>query len=286
MFIIPLSIGALSLMFPFISIILLMYFCGKQNIQCVNAPFKTLLPVILIPLILLLFPNRQSTLLPVSDAIYGVGLVIFVFWSGVSRRLSLNNAFMTAVIFIVLYGIWRIHLYGSQLEKSLLQAVSEMKRLMPEYSSTREFSISISVMEFLMPAAWIVSQILALFIGLIVFQKQIKIPFRISYFTVSKYYGLMLLAISPLYFYDLAIPTLINAMLGMSVLLFLQGLGVLVYKGSQLVTNRLLLTMLLIILVTNAISYIITVLIGFADQWLNIRNINYMEEIPNESHTT
>jgi len=193
---------------------------------------------------------------------------------------------MTAVIFIVLYGIWRIHLYGSQLEKSLLQAVSEMKRLMPEYSSTREFSISISVMEFLMPAAWIVSQILALFIGLIVFQKQIKIPFRISYFTVSKYYGLMLLAISPLYFYDLAIPTLINAMLGMSVLLFLQGLGVLVYKGSQLVTNRLLLTMLLIILVTNAISYIITVLIGFADQWLNIRNINYMEEIPNESHTT
>lgn len=250
-----------------------MFFCGKYGDQCLSAPFRTLLPAFILPLVLLILPNRQSTLLPVSDALYGVGFVTLVFINGISRRLSINNAFMTAALLLVFYGIWRIELYGTQLDTAMDNALGEMNNLFPAVVNSVEFEKTVQIMKFMMPSIWIGTQVLGLFIGLLLFQRKLGLPFKLQEFTVSKYYSLVIIALIPLYFYEKALPIMANALFGLSTVLFLQGLGVAVAKGLQLISNKLILTVLLVFLIFNVVSYLILVLIGFADQWLNFRKI-------------
>lgn len=283
MFLFALALGSLAIIFPLVALILLLFFLGRNLESCINNPFKTLAPVLIIPISMLAFSQSRETVLMVSDALFGVGFAAFGFVQMLRKHFSFVSAFSWTAFFLMVYGIARMGLFGSLLDTGFEQALQAVQSNFSALANDAATQTTIEWMRLLLPSMWIAQMLIALFIGFIVFQKQLGIPFRWSEFAVHKYYSLVLLLIIPLYMLEGTQVILVNSLLAFCVLPLLQGIGVLIDRLGRIIANPIFITLIVLIILINAVSFIILTILGIADQWLDFRKLD-TRGIANESH--
>ncbi len=283
MFLIPLALGSLAVVFPFMALVLLMFFCGKNFESCYQNPLKTIMPTLIVPLSLLAFSRDPATIMMVCDATFGVGLIALGFVYMVKKQMSIYNSFAAVSAAVIGYGMLRALYFDSLLQTGFEQALQTVQNSFLMVSNDATNQLTINWMRLLLPSMWIVQMLVALFLGLIVFQKQLGISFSFSRFSISKYYSLLLLALIPMYIIKNMHLTLLNGLIAYSFLPLIQGIGVMTYKLSKIVQNSFFMSLIVVLVLINAVSYIVLTLLGIADQWLDLRKLE-TGEITHESN--
>jgi len=273
MFLIPLVLGSLSILFPFLSVMLLMLYSGRIVSLSLSSPLKAVGSFFVVPVGILLFFTGTDTLLPVCDSIFGVGLPVLIFLLALSKLHRTSSALSVAVLAMALYGMWRGYYFQNLLQSSFTEVMATAQAQFPQYVNTEAMGKTYMIWKTLMPAAWTVTQALSMFIGLIMFHRQVGMSFRWSELRFPVYYNLFILAVLPLYFVPGQELWFYNAILSLSVVPILQGIGILVFYFQRFVSNRILLGISLFIILINLVSYVFLLLLGFADIWLNIRKL-------------
>ena len=273
MFLVPLVLGSLSVFFPFIGLILLMLHAGKVVGFSLQAPLKAVSAFFILPLVILLFDGGATSLLPISDAVFGVGFPVLIFLIGLSRFRKTSVAFTISAIFIVGYGMWRGYYFGDILQQSFNEVMTMAQNQFPQYLDTALFKETGAIWLALMPSSWVVSQLLGLFAGLILFQKQAGIAFKISRLQLPVFYNFLIIILLPLYFVAGQEIVFYNVMISLAILPILQGVGVLIDFLSKILVNKIVLGVSLFVILINFSSYILILLLGFADIWLNFRKL-------------
>ncbi len=283
MFLISLALGSLSIVFPFIALVLIMLYCGKHCESIFDSQNKTLLPMFIVPVAIAIFSPQKDTIFVVADSIFGVCLVVFGFMNMFRKQLSVAKALALSTAILVLYGSVRMHLFASNLDAGLEQAIQTMQSRFPTLINDTYGQQSLQFMKMFLPSIWVVQMIFALLAGLVLFQRQIRLPFVIERFSVSKYYSLILLFVIPLYLMEGSQVILINSLISYSVIPFIQGVCLIIHKANKIVSNPYLIGFIIFFILINAVSYIIIPILGIADQWLDFRKIEN-GGISNESH--
>ena len=273
MFLIPLVLGSLSILFPFISAILLMMYAGKSVTISIQTPLRAMGSFFVVPLGMLLFFATPDSLLPICDSVFGVGIPVLLFLATLARLHRTSSAFAISVLALIIYGMWRGYYFQDLLLSSFSVVMAQAQATLPQYMNTEVMKQSLSMWKILMPAMWTITQICSMFVGLILFHKQVGLSFRWSELRFPVYYNLAILVVLPLYFVSGQELWFINAIASLAVLPILQGVGILVYYLTRLLSNRLILGVSLFIILINLMSYIFIMLLGFADIWLNLRKL-------------
>lgn len=271
------------MIFPFMALVLLMFFCGKNFERCYSNPIKVLAPALMVPLSVLMFSQNQETMVIACDATLGVSLIVLCFLYSLRSKLSMNNALAVAATLMIGYGLFRTWLFGSQIQMGFEQALQTVRNSLLMLDNDAANEKTLMWMRVLLPSMWMIQMLIALLLGFVIYQSQVGIKFSISRFTVSKYYSLILLTLIPLYILKNMQVTLINGVIAYSFLPLIQGIGVMISKLSKIMNNSFLMGLIVAIVLINAVSYIILALIGIADQWLDIRKLD-MGEISHESN--
>jgi len=132
---------------------------------------------------------------------------------------------------------------------------------------------TVGIMSSFWPLSWMLSQIFALFVGYVLFQRSLGISFRWGDQRFPAHYNLLLLAILPLYFVPSARMIFLNGFLALCAIPFIQGLGLLLDRLGRIIQNRIVRVLVLVFLLINILSYALITLFGFADLWWDFRNI-------------
>ncbi|MDZ4181908.1 MAG: hypothetical protein U1B83_03440, partial [Candidatus Cloacimonadaceae bacterium] len=269
MFLIPFVLGALAIINPFISLILMMMFIGRTIEFSLISPIKAVGIFFAVPLILIMLDNSMSNTVLVTDAIWGVGFTAVVFLMALRGLHQMSSAFSVAAVLIVVYGICRVYFVGEYLALANERAFSEAQSTLSQLFDGGIMQQSITLIKAIWPAVWIVSHLSALFIGFILFQRQMGLRFNWLELAFPKYYNILIIAILPLYLVPGMQQIFINAMLALCFLPFIQGIGVMLNKLSKLIANKMLRAALMVLILLNTISYLLITLLGFADLWLD-----------------
>lgn len=268
----PLLLGALAISFPFLALLGMMIYSGRVAVESITLPLKTIAPFFVAPALLLLWDPSRMTV-PAVDAIVGVGAVCLVFLLALRANFSLSSAFAVSALAITAYGLFRVAQWGSALTTMHIQTLELATQQMKSMLDQTMLKTTIGFMSRFWPASWMLSQILALFGGYVLFLRFLGIGFRMGDLRFPSYYNLLLLAILPLYFVTEARLMFYNGFIALCVIPFLQGLGLLADRLARIVHNRLLRVFVLVFLLINIISYVLITLFGFADMWWNPANI-------------
>jgi hypothetical protein len=273
MFLIPLVLGALALQLPFIAIVLLLLYLAKVADIGLQRPLVALGAFFIIPVIILLFDPSYSSALPALDSMMGVGLPALVFILALARWRRTTSAIAAAAVSLVIYGSLRSVIFSAHLAKIQALAQTQLQEWMPQLFEQQLYSQSIQIMNLIMPALWIAFQIIGLFLGLMLFHRQLQMPFIWAQIQFPWQYNLLFILALPLYLIkDLHI-LLLTIVIAGSVLPLIQGISLIINYLSRTIYNKVIRAVLLIVLLINSISYIFITILGFADIWLNLRKI-------------
>jgi hypothetical protein len=268
----PLILGALATFNPFIGLILTMVYSAVGIRNGVSAPFRLLILFFAVPVIAAFLSRQLPGVAVIAlDAVFGVGLVCVSFLFALRGQRSLNESFLIAAILILLYGVVRYLVFGQFLAQANEQSLAELGRMFPQFYGRSEFRSSFELMRILWPSFWILPQLVALFLGWVLFHRIIGAPFVWSKLSFPKYYNLLIVLALPLYFMPELATMFVNVLVSLSVVPFIQGVGVLIHWLNRIVANKVIMVVLLVVLLTNGI---LVVLVGFADIWLDFRKIN------------
>lgn len=274
MFVIPLVLGSLSILFPFMSVVLLMLYSGRIVNTSVQAPLKAVGSFFVVPIGILLFFAGPNTLLPVCDSLFGVGLPVIIYLSTLARFRRTSSAFAIASLALALYGMWRGYYFQELLQSSFAEVMTSARAQFPQYINTEAMGQTYHIWMSLMPSMWTITQILSMFVGVLLFHKQVGLSFNWSELRFPVFYNVFILAVLPLYFVSGQELWFYNAMISLAVIPVLQGISILVYYLQRYLKNRLILGVSLFVILINLISYVFILLLGFADIWLNIRKLD------------
>lgn len=273
MFLIPLVLGALALQLPFIAIVLLLLYLAKVADIGLQRPLVALGAFFIIPVIILLFDPSYSSALPALDSMMGVGLPALVFILALARWRRTTSAIAAAAVSLVIYGSLRSVIFSAHLAEIQALAQTQLQEWMPQLFEQQLYSQSIQIMNLIMPALWIAFQIIGLFLGLMLFHRQLQMPFIWAQIQFPWQYNLLFILALPLYLIkDLHI-LLLTIVIAGSVLPLIQGISLIINYLSRTISNKVIRAVLLIVLLINSISYIFITILGFADIWLNLRKI-------------
>lgn len=273
MFLIPLVLGALALQLPFIAIVLLLLYLAKVADVGLQRPLVALGAFFIIPVIILLFDPSYSSALPALDSMMGVGLPALVFILALARWRRTTSAIAAAAVSLVIYGALRSVIFSAHLAEIQALAQTQLQEWMPQLFEQQLYSQSIQIMNLIMPALWIAFQIIGLFLGLMLFHRQLQMPFIWAQIQFPWQYNLLFILALPLYLIkDLHI-LLLTIVIAGSVLPLIQGISLIINYLSRTIYNKVIRAVLLIVLLINSISYIFITILGFADIWLNLRKI-------------
>jgi hypothetical protein len=268
----PLLLGALAISFPFLSLVGMMIFSGRAALQGIDVPIRVIAAFFLAPAALLLW-DHSGMLIPALDAILGVGLVCLIFLLALKARLPFGTAFTLGVLAIIAYGLVRVLAWGEQLSAMHIEALEVAMDQMRQMLDKTMLQTTVDLMGSFWPASWMLSQIVALFAGYLIFQRSMGIGFRWGDQRFPSAYNFLLMAILPVYFIPTARMLFINGFIALCVIPFIQGLGLLIDRLGRIVQNRLIRIFVLVFLLINIVSYALITLFGFADLWWNFRNI-------------
>lgn len=269
MSLLPLLLGGLAVLNPFIGLILMMIYCGLCLRYNTGNPGTSLLLFIVLPVVAATL-SRQNTgiLVMATDAVCGAGLASVLFVLALRRRQSLWAAFAQAAILIILYGVARYFVFGSYLSLANDQAVAELTRRLPGLYQNQNAAFALAATRYLWPASWTVPQLVALFLGFVLFQNLNGIRFDWKQVRLPGYYNLLILAVLPLYLVPALRPVFVNTLVALLVLPVIQGIGVLTSYLSSVIANKFILVLLMLVLISN---FYLVALVGFADIWLDFR---------------
>ncbi|NLO11872.1 MAG: hypothetical protein GX122_05545 [Candidatus Cloacimonetes bacterium] len=272
MFFYPLLLGFVAISFPFLSLMGMMAIGGRSFLKTAGSLSGMLLPFFVLPLIFLLW-QPQTMMISALDAIIGVGGVCLAFLWFLKSNRSLNNAFTVSALIIIIYGLLRIFLWGPQLTELHAQAFESISGQLPAHLDAQMISSTLSIVKDFWPVYWIISQIMALFVGFIIFQRMLGIKFQWATLRFPAIYNVLFLAVLPLYFVPSVSIYFYNGLLALCAIPFLQGLAMLIQRMALIFTNNVIRAVILIILLLNFLSYPFIILFGFAGIWWNQRNI-------------
>jgi len=278
-----LALGALSMFFPMLTLILGLWYCSKNLDIIVQHPYRFILPMYLIPISLVLFTRDNSSVLLSADAIIGVIVPTTIFVFVVRKTYTPDILYALLGAIIVIYGSSRLMLFSEQLYSIFEQAMISVQNILPAQYSGVKTENTMALMKLFYPAVWTLQLIIAMVIGIALFNRQIGLPLRFSDMRVNKWYGLVIILIAPLYLSEAWHPQMWNMLVAYCILPMLQGVSVMIAKLSRIISNPLLNVLIVLILLANSISYIMFTLLGVADQWLDFRKTN-TGGISNESN--
>ncbi|MCB5229865.1 MAG: hypothetical protein LHW44_07380 [Candidatus Cloacimonetes bacterium] len=270
MFFYPLLLGFVAISFPFLSLMGMMAISGRSFFKTAGSLSGMLLPFFVLPLIFLLW-QPQTMMIAALDAIIGVGGVCLVFLWYLKSKRSLNNAFTVSTLIIIIYGILRIFLWGPQLTGLHAQAFESISGQLPAHLDAQMISSTLSIVKDFWPVYWILSQIMALFVGFIIFQRMLGIKFQWATLRFPAIYNVLFLAVLPLYFVPSVSTYFYNGLIALCAIPFLQGLAMLIQRMALIFTNNVIRAVILIILLLNFLSYPFIILFGFSGIWWNQR---------------
>lgn len=273
MFLIPLILGLVAMQFPFVAAILLWIYMAKTAVVGIQSPLIVLGPFFLAPVVLILVDSAAGTALQGLDSIMGVGIPALVFLLCLIRQQRTTTSLACASGALVLYGSARAYFFADYLGQ-IQQAVQEqLNQMLPELMNQDLYAQSMDLMVYLMPGFWIAFQVVAMIIGLVLFHRQLSLPFLWNRIQFPWQYNLLIVLGSALYLIPGQQVVFIAAMLGLSVLPMMQGVSLLISYLSKFIMSKVMRAIILIAMLVNSISFIILAFIGFIDIWFNLRKI-------------
>ncbi|HNU54666.1 MAG TPA: hypothetical protein PKK86_06555 [Candidatus Syntrophosphaera sp.] len=223
------------------------------------------------PVLLGSFTLRQpGSLLIVSDAVFGAGLVSLLYLYSLTRQGKPAMALVHGAILVIVYGALRFFLFRTQLIAAHDLALAEMNKLVPQMMQLAKTQNTLAITRLLLPASWTVTQLLALTAGHLAFLHLSGVRSILREFSLPAWYNLLILAVLPLYFIPPLREVLVNTLLALCFLPLVQGIGVILNWFSRLVSNPLV---TLLVIALALLNLILVALLGFADTWLDFRKI-------------
>lgn len=269
----PLLLGALAISFPFLSLVGMMVFIGRASIQGIDLPLRAVAAFFLAPMAMLIWDHSRM-IIPALDAMLGVGAICLIFLLALKAGRSLSSAFTLAVLTIIAYGLLRVLIWGQQLSAMHVQALKTAMEQMQQMLDKTMLQTTVDVMGAFWPASWMLSQIAAMYVGYLLFQRSLGIGFSWSDQRFPPAYNFLMLAILPLYFVSSARIFFYNGLLALCFIPFIQGLGLFIDRLGRVIKSKIVRIFVLIFILINIVSYALITLFGFADLWWNFRNIN------------
>lgn len=267
----PVIFGALSLLSPFLGLILYMLYVAKTAELNLTKPLQAFIMFIPIPVLLLLFDPQTSTRLLCLDAILAVGLPVLVFLIVLKNNHILSNSFLAAFFVMFAWGMLRYYLFKSYQDQLFEQGMQVVKDKMPALLNNDLLQQTLPFWKGIIPSIWVISQAIAWLIGFLLFEGRLQIPNRIENLRFPVYFNLLIIAVLPLYFFDQTKLLFYNLLLSLCIIPFFQGAGLVWQRLGMIFSNRIIssLFMLIIVLYAN----ILLVLLGFGNMWFTKRNI-------------
>jgi hypothetical protein len=270
-FLIPLLLGALATILPPLALTALMAHNGHAARLHPQLPLKTISWFFLIPLVSLLFFGSDAlSQVHLTDAVLGTGAIALIYLLALKAGARSNTAFTWATLGIIVYGLLRAYAWGSHLEPLHTEALNSAFEQMRQIQQNIDESViqaTLAAVNKLWPAQWMITQILALFVGFILFKSFSRIDEPLSSRAFPAFYNLFILAVLPLYF----IPSLrlyfFNALPPLCMIPFIQGVAVANHKIASIFRSKVVRVVIMILLLLNYITYILLTLIGFAYMW-------------------
>lgn len=280
MYFLPLLIGLISIMSPFLGMIAIMAFAARNIALCITAPLRSLLGFWPVPLAMLFLDSSLGSRIVCMDALIAVGGTAVIFLYALKQGKGTSLALMYASLLLVGYGLLRFQFFGTYQAKLFEDGLKIMNTQFPGLAQTANTASMLQVWKAILPSMWTVGQSLGLVIGFLVFQKLIGTPYILGGLRFPWWYNLIMIAVIPLYLVDQIKLISVNALIALCVIPLLQGLGLCWRWMISVFSNRWAAGILTIIIVLYA--FILLILLGFADMWLNARN-HYNGGIPHES---
>lgn len=273
MLLISLILGLIAMQFPFIAIILLWIFLAKTAVIGLQQPMRILGPFFILPLIILFVDNQTATTLQSMDSIFGVGIPALVFLYCLGKQIRTTSSLAGASLALVVYGAARSYFFEKYLYSVQIQAQEQMIQLFPNLMNQEIYVQTLNVMSLIMPGIWVATQIFAMAIGLVLFHRQLSMPFVWGKIQFPWQYNLFVLVSVVLYFFPNMQILMLTTFLGLSILPLLQGISFLISTLTRLVSNKIIRAAILIVMLINTLTIFLIATIGFIDIWFNFRKI-------------
>ena len=258
----------MSLLSPFLGMIMVMYISAKMLGPALVSPQRAIVLFFVMPILVLLMDGRHGDIpLIASDAIFGVGLVIYVFLLTLRRNQVLSEALLAGILVIIVYSLARMYIFGGILSKAYLEGMQMIQEQMPAFLDNEYTQLSARMWENLMPAFWGVGQIVALLIGYIIFHRTIHIPFVPADMKFTVFYNILILASLPLYMFEATKTVFVNTLILLCTVPLTQGFFLAWTFVSRIVSNNIIKSIIMFVLLIYA--FIPLILIGFADSWMS-----------------
>ena len=224
----------------------------------------------------MLFDNSTSSLMVGMDAVFGVGFIAYIFLISLRRNQILTESFLIGTLMLSLYGMLRMKLFGGYITQSFEEGMRIIQNQIPALTQGEYFADSMAMWQYVLPAMWVVGQILALLIGFILLHRIIGIPFRAGDMRFPPLFNLVIIAILPLYLIPDTRVLFVNLLLSLCMIPLIQGCCYVSVWISRVIASKTIRNIIMVILVIYA--FIPLTLIGFADLWLGNRKILHTGE--------
>jgi hypothetical protein len=268
MFILPFLSGIMSLLSPFLGMMLVMYFCAKVLGPALVSPQRAMLLFFVMPItVLLIDGQRGNTPMIACDAIFGVGLVAYVFLLTLRRNQVLSEALLAGILVIIAYAMARMYIFGGAMSAAYEEGMSLMQGQMPKFIDEAYMLQSASLWRMIMPALWGVGQIFALVLGYYIFHRTIHIPLVPGDIKFTVFFNLLILASLPLYLFETTKLVFVNTLILLCTVPLIQGFFLAWSFMSRLVSNNIIKSIIMVFVLIYA--FIPLTLIGFADSWMS-----------------
>lgn len=245
-----------------------MYFSAKVLGPALVSPQRAIVLFFVMPItVLLLDGQRGNTLMVACDAIFGVGLVAYVFLLTLRRNQVLSEALLAGILVIIVYALARMHFFGGALSAAYEEGMSLMQGRMPSFIDEEYMQQSAGLWKMIMPAFWGVGQILALVLGYLIFHRTIRIPLVPGDIKFTVFFNLLILASLPLYMFEATKLVFVNTLILLCTVPLIQGFCLAWDFSSRLISNNIIKSIIMAFVLIYA--FIPLTLIGFADSWMS-----------------
>ena len=274
-----LLLGAVATLDPFLGLLLGLAWVAFRLRKPEERPLRFLWQLLIVPLVFVAASLINNSSDPVRttpviirglDAVFGVALPIMLYSESQRRYKNNSLALAHTAIFVSAYGIIRFLLFWRVLALALDQAIEAMAQISPQMMQNMATPQSLDLLESLLPVSWIIPQLLALFLGFILFHRLQGTRFIWKEVFFPKYCNLLILLIVPLFFFPQTQLLFVNALIALCFLPAIQGIGVVFHFFSSISSNVFLMALLVLLI---AFNLFLIALIGFADIWLDLRKI-------------
>ncbi len=270
MYFIPLIIGLLSTLSPFVGLIMAMFYAARNIGDCLQAPLRNLFGFFVAPLVMLIINTGIGERLIALDALIAVGGVILIFVYAIKLQKGTNLSLLYASLLLAGYGLLRYQFFGAYQRELFDEGLKLINTQFSAFTDAAMMETLLPIWKAILPAMWILGQNVALVIGYFLFQKLIGIPVIMDTLRFPLWYNFLIVAILPLYLFEQTKLLFINALLSLCIIPLLQGMGLCWRWLSAVFANKWAAGIFMIIILIYA--SIPLVLAGFADMWLSLRN--------------